>query len=122
MFTSEDLKRSGMPESWACIDCGINTAPGLFNEEEMRQAFAVNRDGQGVKQNIDEFSEVYMVRPAIWEVAGMEPDGGCLCIGCLEKRLGRTLTPRDFPRHHPFNQIPVGTERLLVRRDGIAPK
>src|SRR5215831_16015926 len=42
--------------------------------------------------------------------------GGCVCIGCLEKRLGRKLTPKDFPRRHPFNSLP-GTERLIERQD-----
>jgi hypothetical protein len=45
----------------------------------------------------------------------MEPWGGCLCIGCLEKRIGRSLTPKDFPRGDAFNKVP-GTERLLSRR------
>jgi hypothetical protein len=60
-------------------------------------------------------SEVYTVRDAIWEKAGMEPFGGCLCIGCLEKRLGRRLKPKDFDWNHPFNALP-GTPRLLNRR------
>ncbi len=58
-----------------------------------------------------------MVKPAVWKAAGMEAMDGCLCIGCLEKRLGRTLKPKDFPRKHPFNSMP-GTDRLLARRDG----
>jgi hypothetical protein len=33
----------------------------------------------------------------------MEPYGGCLCIGCLERRIGRKLKPKDFERNHPFN-------------------
>lgn len=60
-------------------------------------------------------AEVYTVRPAIWKRAGMEDWGGCLCIGCLEKRIGRRLKPKDFLRDHPFNSMP-GTERLLSRR------
>lgn len=39
---------------------------------------------------------------------------GCLCIGCLELRLGRRLVPKDFPEH-PFNRMP-GTRRLMERR------
>jgi hypothetical protein len=40
---------------------------------------------------------------------------GFLCIGCLEHRLGRRLTPRDFPslpinRPHPWK-----TTRLAAR-------
>jgi hypothetical protein len=27
-----------MPESWFCVDCGINTAPGMFNSAELEQA------------------------------------------------------------------------------------
>jgi hypothetical protein len=43
--------------------------------------------------------------------------GGCLCIGCLEKRIGRELRPADFDRSHEFNQPDVpGTWRLLERR------
>jgi len=45
-----------------------------------------------------------------------EPYGGCLCIGCLENRIGRKLKPRDFTRH-TFNDMP-GTDRLLERREG----
>jgi hypothetical protein len=47
----------------------------------------------------------------------MEDMGGCLCIGCLDKRLGRTLMPRDFLPRHPFNVLP-GTELLVSRRGG----
>jgi hypothetical protein len=61
-------------------------------------------------------SEVYIVRDEIWKAAGIEPYGGCLCIGCLEKRIGRKLKPKDFPKH-PFNdpRLPC-TKRLRDRR------
>src|SRR5262245_59749408 len=42
------------------------------------------------------WGEVYMVHDHLWEAAGMAPDGGFLCIGCLETRLGRRLAPADF--------------------------
>ena len=82
----------------------------------MEQALAVDWDDQGVTQTYGELTEIYMVKGPVWEAAGMEPMGGCLCIGCLEKRIGRTLTSKDFLRKHPLNQMPVGTERLLERR------
>jgi hypothetical protein len=41
--------------------------------------------------------------------------GGCLCIGCLEKRIGRRPKPKDFDPDHPFNEMPT-TPRLLDRR------
>jgi hypothetical protein len=45
----------------------------------------------------------------------MEPYGGVLCVGCLEKRIGRRLTPDDFP-DHVFNTTYPGTPRLLERQ------
>jgi hypothetical protein len=112
--------RGLIPESWACIDCGINTAPGLVNRRQAEQAFAADWENRGVDQTVDEWSEVYCVKPAIWKVAGMEGYGGCLCIGCLEIRIVRPLVPKDFKRNHPLNWLP-GTKRLLARRDGVAP-
>src|SRR5262245_2802938 len=30
--------RGLMPEGWLCVDCGINTAPGMFNRAELEKA------------------------------------------------------------------------------------
>lgn len=40
-------------------------------------------------------TEYYMVRTEVWLAAGA-PQRGYLCIGCLEKRLGRQLHRGDF--------------------------
>jgi hypothetical protein len=106
-----------VPESWACIDCGINTAPGMMNRAQIDQGMdALVLTGEdGLTQTFNERSEVYTVKPAVWEAANVGPMGGCPCIGCLEKRLGRLLVPRDFMRGHPFNTMP-GTDRLRERR------
>jgi len=37
-----------------------------------------------------------MVRDEVWAAASMKPNGGFLCIGCLERRLRRRLRPGDF--------------------------
>ena len=58
-----------------CVDCGISTVP------------------QGTR------GEWYMVHDDVWSAAGMNPVADLtqfLCIGCLERRIGRRLTPRDF--------------------------
>jgi hypothetical protein len=55
-----------------CKDCGIHTA--------------------GI--------EYYMVHDTVWKKAGM--DRGCLCLTCLETRLGRPLVKADFPPY-PIN-------------------
>lgn len=37
-----------------------------------------------------------MVTDEVWAASGLGARDGCLCIGCLETRLGRSLTPADF--------------------------
>jgi hypothetical protein len=119
---SVDLKGK-TPESWNCIDCGVNTAPGYPSRIEMERLYntsvAITKlSGEDVPVARLEFNdrcEVYSVRNTVWKAAGMEPMGGCLCIGCLEKRIGRRLKSKDFPRNHPFNWVP-GSARLMERR------
>ena len=41
-----------------------------------------------------EIGEYYMVIDRLWDRYG--PTDGCLCIGCLETRMGRRLQPDDF--------------------------
>ena len=104
------------PVSWLCIDCGFDTAPGMSTRAEIYKAMVVEGKEE-LSQTIDANSEVYVVCNAVWAQAGMKPFGGCLCIGCLEARLGRKLKPKDFLRGHGFNDRCVpGTKRLLDRR------
>src|SRR5262245_60324285 len=97
--------KGATPESWCCIDCSINTAPGhptrIECERLFKTATAIGRLTGEKNPAIAEVTyndecEIYMVRNSVWKAAGMEPWGGCLCIGCLEKRLGRRLKPKDF--------------------------
>jgi hypothetical protein len=57
-----------------CCDCGANTAP------------AENRRGRW---------EHFIVHDDVWAAAGMAHDGGYLCVGCIEARLGRVLRADD---------------------------
>jgi hypothetical protein len=98
-------------ESWLCIDCGVNTAPGIPDGRMIRVLIELTGS---CATHIGGDAEVYMVRKHIWKKAGMTPLGGCLCVGCLEKRWGRRLKPKDFPEHI-LNRTP-GTPRLLERR------
>src|SRR5215813_10493778 len=116
----ESLKGLAYPdghvtEDWLCVDCGTNTAPGIPDGRTIVEQ--LNAGAEGTQTTVGPDSESYQVRDAIWKKAGMEPFGGCLCIGCLEKRLGRRLKRKDFDRHHGLNQLPTGTPRLLNRRD-----
>jgi hypothetical protein len=102
-----------IPETWKCIDCGFNTAPGYSTRIEVETAFVAGV--KSIEQTANSDSEIYTVRTHVWKNAGMEPDGGCLCIGCIEKRLGRRLRPNDFQRDDPLNLLPA-TPRLRKRR------
>jgi hypothetical protein len=107
-----------VPESWRCIDCGVDTAPGCLGKADLerayKRAYAVAGRAGGVEQTINNQSEVYTVRDSVWKRAGMEPWNGCLCVGCLERRLDRRLKPKDFQRDGPLNLLP-GSARLMKR-------
>lgn len=105
-------------ESWkafsdyVCVDCGLNTFPGCPPPELAQMLMDKNGN---VPLRAGDDCEIYFVRESVWKNAGMDGWGGCLCIGCLEDRIGRRLKPKDFLPDHPFNSMP-GTARLLDRR------
>jgi hypothetical protein len=53
----------------------------------------------------------YTVHNRVWAKAGLDPDALC-CLGCLEKRLGRPLTIRDFPTVMINRHIYAGAGQL----------
>ena len=56
----------------------------------------------------------YMLVPEVWEASrGGE---GFLCVGCLENRLGRRLTHRDFDPTIPLNFFPWADSPTLADR------
>ncbi len=78
-----------MPESdWRCRDCGVDT---------------------------DTIDEYYMVAAPVWRQAAHDVDGH-LCIGCLERRLGRTLRSGDF------TDLPVNSTSQLRRSPRLASR
>jgi hypothetical protein len=98
------------PEHWRCVDCDWNTAPGVPG----RAALMASVAGGALSLYTDN-QELYSVSDRVWRKAGNPR--GCLCIGCLEARLGRRLLPKDFPKGDPFNfpWFPA-SERLRDRR------
>jgi len=120
-LTIEETDLSGVtPENWLCVDCGADTAPGWPSRVEMeRNIVAAAKTGNKEITTVTwhDGCEIYSVRDVIWAKAGMEPMGGCLCVSCLEKRLGRRLKPKDFLHDHPFNNTEApATPRLRKRR------
>ena len=87
---------------YPCKDCGVNTIPTTNNEQG------------GARKGCCEY---YMVHDELWANAGMKYDGGFLCVGCLEQRLGRELIAGDFANNFIHNDpdLPAHTPRLRSR-------
>ena len=107
-----------VPESWCCIDCGMNTAPGMLNRADIEKAAKALgekwRAGEGITQTLDADTEIFSVRDAVWHAAGMVPMGGCLCIRCLRNSDDREQLNRPIPSSRHFDpsraacRAPVG--------------
>jgi hypothetical protein len=73
---------------WRCLDCNINT---------------------------DAIDEYYMLRNEVWAQVNPGIDGQ-LCIGCVEHRLGRTLTAADFTDAKINNSTTLRRSPRLIDR------
>ena len=60
-----------------------------------------------------------MVQSDIWKAHGVNTGNGMLCIGCLEKRMGRQLCRQDFA-DFPFHEINA-KGRSLRLQDRLSP-
>jgi hypothetical protein len=61
-------EQEAVARRFLCIDCGKSTLGG----------------------------EYYMVGDDLWAASGVAPNGGMLCLACLETRIRRPLTIADF--------------------------
>jgi hypothetical protein len=77
---------------WRCLDCKINT---------------------------DAIDEYYMLRNEVWEEANADIDGK-LCISCVERRLGRTLTAADFTGGKINTSTTLSRSPRLIDRLGFS--
>jgi hypothetical protein len=118
VIVSWGVLQKKMSESYLCVDCGFDTQPGAMNRAEAEQAIdaqiAAGTRDWSLPTKIDSRAETFTVHDHVWNETGMEPWGGVLCVGCLEQRIGRRLTPDDFP-DRALNNLP-GTDRLLERQ------
>ena len=94
-LTFDRLVADGSPSG--CDECGTDVTPYDFYGQPVEGAW-----------------EWYIVADEVWRAAAT-PEGPArwLCIGCLEKRIGRRLTPEDFPDNIGINEpSPLNTPRL----------
>jgi hypothetical protein len=64
------------------------------------------------KDCASDYDEYYMVQNDVWKACGA--GDGMLCIGCLEKRIGRKLRRQDFT-DAPVNEIDLERQSLRLR-------
>jgi hypothetical protein len=65
-----------------------------------------------------ENGEYYMVRDDVWAASGLSPNGGMLCLACLERRIKRPLTDKDFTALWPAASA---WQRHIAARVGCDP-
>jgi hypothetical protein len=86
----EAARDAALERRFHCLDCDVHTSA---------------------------IGEYYMLRDEVWLEAN--PDGdGMLCVGCLEKRLGRRLEPTDFTES-THNFVDRASPRLRSRVLGV---
>jgi hypothetical protein len=55
-------------------------------------------------KDVGNSGEYFMVSDEVWAASGLAPNGGMLCLRCLERRIGRELTEDDFTAVWPLLQ------------------
>lgn len=63
----------------------------------------------------------FMLKDRIWREATRGTDVRCLCIACLEQRLGREVNAKDFKRSAKVNFVGNKSARLRTRMRGLKP-
>ena len=81
--------RLGLPEPWQELEC-CNRDP---------EVYLGHRCVDCGKETIHD--EYYMVRDELWAATRLTGEGGMLCLGCLERRIGRPLEWWDFTHITP---------------------
>jgi len=114
------LKQMGLPQSEIAIvlrylglqgghcDCEV-----IYNVDMTKPRPLVSFDRVDCGADFDEFD--YMVEDTVWAAGGLEPDGGLLCIGCLERRLGRRVKRDDFKSTPSLEFWPTADDRRSLR-------
>ena len=93
-MTPPAVERTGPYPDTHCVDCDTETVPWAGP------------------------IETYQVHDRLWKEAGMAPLGGRLCVGCIERRLGRRLVRSDFTRYSLRNAHMRESDRLRARQQG----
>jgi hypothetical protein len=81
---NDDDDDLAIPDSWLCVDCGFDTAPGLPNKAEVERKIQEAKlagtwdpedEKNVITMHVCAQSEIYHVRNVIWKETGMEEWG-----------------------------------------------
>jgi hypothetical protein len=101
-----DKKALAMFEEHACTEGLI--AAGLGLPQPWDEHESIDRDPEVEKRfrcvDCGKEAEYYTVAVELWASTGLAPNGGKLCLACLEKRIGREVTLDDFNRLLPLRE------------------
>lgn len=108
--------RTKPPADAPCMDCGTDTTP-CRNAQN-----CPHHKRHQCRHNSPLPWEWYMIEDDLWAAIVGPGARGFLCIGCLERRLGRQLNRADFS-HRPVNLIPSrsSSPRLIAALTRPAP-
>src|SRR5215510_7179058 len=94
-----------------CEDCSTTDRPTVL----------MVRWRGGIGGSCGSDREWFMLKDRVWNLAQCDRPRRFLCVGCLERRLGRTLTAADFKRSAKVNFVGSKSPRLLRRMRDLKP-
>jgi hypothetical protein len=104
-----------------CCDCGVDTLATdefyMVNDEVWNQAWAGRQRATPGLRKYHDKRDLNDAQPLLFEQLDRfvhEEGQEILCIGCLEKRIGRTLCRADFT-DVPINNPNLSSDRLRDR-------
>jgi hypothetical protein len=103
-------------EDGCCVDCGKDTTPHTIVRDGDVNGFGMEFTRDVTIRFEPETWDFYSVKDRVWAKAGLTETGGCLCVGCLENRLGRRLRPKDFDFERDENLPGAWTSPRLAQR------
>jgi hypothetical protein len=100
-----DRKALAAENRWAC-EVGYQALPLGFpppwqEHESIDREPEISMTCRCVDCGEEKDGEYYTVAEEVWAASGLAPNGGMLCLACLERRIGRQLVPEDFRELRP---------------------
>jgi hypothetical protein len=96
-----------------CSKCGVRIGEGDVRCHRGRDLICIDCHFSCIDcgKNTENSGELYIVPNELWASSGLDSTDGMLCLGCLERRIGRPLVPGDFE----LAPLPEAWDRYAAR-------